>query len=39
MALAPRDIALAMAVAALGWPALNLLDRIVFGLFDAGVLK
>ena len=33
------DVAIAIASTAVGWMALNLLDRIIFGLFVAGVLK
>lgn len=37
IALSLRDIRDALIVAALGWPVLNLIDRVLFGLAVAGV--
>ena len=39
IALSLRDVAGALAVAALCWPVFNLIDRISFGLQVAGALQ
>lgn len=38
MALAPRDIAVALAAAVIGLPVLNLFDRLFFGLQVASAI-